>query len=99
MNPDRLTGMLFNYFKKLEMSKNIEELQITQEDIQECLPLKKKLKSAQGFQEEDWCHLDRRQEAETSINNEGDVGDEDERGEEGMNQLNQTQSTAAHTEK
>ena len=59
MNPDRLTGKLFNYFKKLKMSntwfketeKDIEELQITQEDIEECLPLKKKLKNAQGFQE------------------------------------------------
>ena len=58
MNPDRLTGKLSNYFKKLKMSntwfkgteKHIEELQITQEDIEERLPLKKKLKNAQGFQ-------------------------------------------------
>lgn len=54
MNPDGLTGKLFNYFKKVKMSntwfketeKDIEELQITQEDIEECLPLKKKLKNA-----------------------------------------------------
>ena len=41
MNPDRLTGKYFNYFKKLKMSNtwfketetDIEEFQITQEDI------------------------------------------------------------------
>ena len=43
MNPDRVTEKLFNYFKKLKMSnmwfkeaeKDIEELQIIQEDTEE----------------------------------------------------------------
>ena len=34
-----------------ETGKYIKELQITQEDIEECLPLKTKLKKTQGFQE------------------------------------------------
>ena len=37
------------WFNKAE--KDIEELHVTQEDIEEYLPLKNKLKNAQGFQE------------------------------------------------
>ena len=36
----------------------MKELQITQEDIKECLPLKNKSRNAQGFQAVSYTHLD-----------------------------------------
>ena len=77
----------------LEKSK-ISKLYIFQEDIEECLPLKNKLKNIQGFRKT----LRRRQMPSgltkegkvKSIKNEGDVDEEEETGEEGWNQLIQT---------
>ena len=56
MNPDRLTGKLLTISKSSKCpirgskkEKETEELQITQEDIEECLPVKKKLKKCPRF--------------------------------------------------
>lgn len=59
MEKDRLTNRIFTYFlnKKTkgawftEVEKDINEVGITHEDIQEREPLKKKLRALQGFQE------------------------------------------------
>ena len=72
------------WFKK--KGKYIEELQITQEDIEK----KAAFKVFRNTQKKDMCQLDWRKDGETSIKNEEDMGEEEERGEEGRNQLNQT---------
>ena len=59
MDNDRLTGRIFKYIRKLKMTdtwisetkNDIEELQITQEDITERTPLRNNLHHFKGFQE------------------------------------------------
>lgn len=59
MNPERLTNQIFAYFlsKKTKgawftkVERDLQEVGITSEDIQEHDPLKKKLGAHQGFQE------------------------------------------------
>ena len=59
MNPNKRIKILFNYLDKIKMdntwmreTKNdMQELQITPQDIEERVPLKKKLKKCKGFQE------------------------------------------------
>ena len=59
MKSNRLTGRIFKYIRKLKMTNtwiskmenDIEELQITQEDITERTPLRNKLHNFKGFQE------------------------------------------------
>ena len=59
MNSNKLTGRIFKYIKKLKMANiwfsetdsDIEELQITQEDITERIPLRSKFHNFKGFQE------------------------------------------------
>ena len=59
MDSNRLTGRIFKYVRKLKMANtwitetenDIEELQITQEDIIERTPLRNKLHNFKGFQE------------------------------------------------
>ena len=60
MNRNRLTGRIFKYIRKLKMVKkwiseienDISRIQITHEDITEHSPLRNKLHSFKGFQEE-----------------------------------------------
>ena len=57
MNSNRLTGSIFKYIRKLKMANtwisetenDIEEVQITQEDITERTPLRNKLHNFKGF--------------------------------------------------
>ena len=59
MNSNRLTGRIFNYIRKPkitntwinETENDIEEFQITYEDITERPPLRNKLHNFKGFQE------------------------------------------------
>ena len=88
MNPNRITGSFLNYFEKLtvantwvkETGKGIGELQITQEDIKEIIPLMHKLRNIKSkiSQNKNPCHLDWGKQSKISSENEVGVGEKKE---------------------